>query len=124
MYLLLIRALAVLAFTATFGWKDHATFQDLDSVTLNENIHYYNNVIQYYSKTYWVSQNLCYATKNIISRGTLWHTFPQRQFCLPKIQEMRSGKTFSLHTASISQILKPSRQGLISILDIDILRAA
>ena len=39
---------------------------------------------------------------------------PQRQFCLPKIQEMRSVVTFSLHSASISRVLEPSTQGLIS----------
>ena len=40
---------------------------------------------------------------------------PQRLFCLPKIhQEMRSVMTFSLHSASISRILEPSPQGLIS----------
>jgi hypothetical protein len=39
---------------------------------------------------------------------------PQRQFCLPKIWEMISVMTFSLHAASISQILEPRPQGLIS----------
>ena len=38
------------------------------------------------------------------------------QFCLPKIyQEMSSVMTFSLHSVSISRILEPSPQGLISI---------
>ena len=42
---------------------------------------------------------------------------PQRQFCLPKIhQEMRSVMTLSLHSDSISRILEPSPQGLISSL--------
>ena len=56
--------------------------------------------------------------KNTISQRTLWYNvwfIPPRQFCLPKIhQEMRSDLNFSLHSASISRILKPSPQGLIS----------
>ena len=56
--------------------------------------------------------------KHHISARTLalnvWF-IPQCQFCLPKIyQEMRSVMTFSLHSASISRILEPSPQGLIS----------
>ena len=53
--------------------------------------------------------------------GAPFDTFTQRlahppvPFCIPKIhQEMRSVITFSLHSASISQILEPSPQGLIS----------
>ena len=42
---------------------------------------------------------------------------PQRQFSLQKIhQEMRSVMTLSIHSASISRILEPSPQGLISSL--------
>ena len=59
-----------------------------------------------------------FEAKNIIFRRTLCvnvRFIPQRQFCLPKIQwEMRSVMTFSLHSASISWILEPSPQGLIS----------
>ena len=51
--------------------------------------------------------------KNIISECTLWHFistfgFPQRQFCLPKIQRIGSLMAFSLRLTSISQILQPS----------------
>ena len=58
------------------------------------------------------------AVRDIICWRTLWHfnsTFPQCQFCLAKIhQEMRSVMTVSLRSASISQNLEPSLQGLIS----------
>ena len=55
------------------------------------------------------------------SKRTLWHFnswfIPQRQFSLQKIhQEMRSVMTLSIHSASISRILEPSPQGLISSL--------
>ena len=60
-------------------------------------------------------------SRNIISQCTIWHFntmfsfIPQRQFCLPKIQqEIWSGMTLSLHSASISRILEPSPQSLIS----------
>ena len=63
----------------------------------------------------------CCEAKNIISWRTLCHSNSlfgsslQRQFCLPKIyQERRSVMTFSLHSASISQIIEQSLQGLIS----------
>ena len=52
--------------------------------------------------------------KNINAHfGTVTHVqyIPQRQFCLPKIQEMRSAMTFSLPSA---RIVEPSLQGLIS----------
>ena len=55
--------------------------------------------------------------KNINAHfGTVTHVqfIPQRQFCLPKIKEMGSVMTFSLHSATISRILEPSLQGLIS----------